>query len=81
MKGDTRPVRATEQLNWDALATYLRLQLPDRAITGLDLSREMEVTQVTGGPGAIGKKLEEVLEGVELVRAIEKDRRQMLGLE
>jgi len=46
-----------------------------------DEVREMEVTQVTGGPGAIGKKLEEVLEGVELVRAIEKDRRQMLGLE
>jgi aminoglycoside phosphotransferase (APT) family kinase protein len=49
VRGDTRPVRPTEQLNWDALASYLRLQLPDHAITGLDLSREMEVTQFPGG--------------------------------
>jgi aminoglycoside phosphotransferase (APT) family kinase protein len=42
-------VRPTEQLDWDALASYLRLQLPDRAIAGLDLSRPMEITQFPGG--------------------------------
>jgi aminoglycoside phosphotransferase (APT) family kinase protein len=47
--GETRAVRAPEQLNWEALASYLRLQLPDRAIAGLDLSREMEVAQFPGG--------------------------------
>lgn len=49
MQGDTRPVRPTEQLNWDALASYLRLVLPDYAIAGLDLSREMEIAQFPGG--------------------------------
>jgi aminoglycoside phosphotransferase (APT) family kinase protein len=47
--GDTRAVRPTEQLNWEALASYLRLQLPDRAIAGLDMAREMEVAQFPGG--------------------------------
>ena len=47
--GDTRAVRPTEQLDWDALASYLRLQLPDHAIAGLDLSRELEVAQFPGG--------------------------------
>jgi aminoglycoside phosphotransferase (APT) family kinase protein len=47
--GDTRPVRPAEQLDWEALASYLRLQLPDHAIAGLDLSRGMEIAQFPGG--------------------------------
>lgn len=49
MQGDTRPVRPTEQLDWTRLASHLRIHLPDRAVAGLDLAREMEVTQFPGG--------------------------------
>jgi aminoglycoside phosphotransferase (APT) family kinase protein len=47
--GDTREVRAGEALDWKALETYLRLHLPVQHIKGLDLSREMEVSQFPGG--------------------------------
>jgi aminoglycoside phosphotransferase (APT) family kinase protein len=47
--GDARAVRPAEQLNCEALASYLRLELPDHAIAGLDLSRDMEVAQFPGG--------------------------------
>jgi aminoglycoside phosphotransferase (APT) family kinase protein len=47
--GDTREVRATEQLDWPGLAAYLRWHLEPGQIKGLDLSREMEVTQFPGG--------------------------------
>jgi aminoglycoside phosphotransferase (APT) family kinase protein len=47
--GDTREVRSGEELDWKALETYLRLHLPIQHIKGLDLSREMEVTQFPGG--------------------------------
>ena len=54
---DTRDVRPTEQLDWAALAAYLREHLatgPDGAesdveIVGLDLSAEMRVSQFPGG--------------------------------
>ena len=49
MLGDTRPVRPTEALNWDALSSYLRLALPVHVIVGLDLSRDLEVSQFPGG--------------------------------
>jgi len=47
--GDTREVRTGEALDWKALETYLRLHLPVQQIKGLDLSREMEVSQFPGG--------------------------------
>jgi aminoglycoside phosphotransferase (APT) family kinase protein len=47
--GDTRDVRPTEQLDWAALTTYLRWHLEPGQIKGLDLTREMEVSQFPGG--------------------------------
>lgn len=49
MLGDTRAVRPGEQLDWNALAAYLRLHLPAHQIKGLDLSRDMEISQFPGG--------------------------------
>lgn len=49
MHGDTREVRPTEQLDWAALAAYLRWTLPVHQIKGLDFSAEMEVSQFPGG--------------------------------
>jgi aminoglycoside phosphotransferase (APT) family kinase protein len=49
MLGDTREVRPGEQLDWKALAAYLRLHLPVHQIKGLDLSRDMEISQFPGG--------------------------------
>ncbi len=49
MLGDTREVRPTEQLDWSALAAYLRWHLPAHNITGLDLERDIEVSQFPGG--------------------------------
>ena len=49
MHGDTREVRPTEQLDWAALAAYLRWHLTPGKIKGLDLSSEMEVSQFPGG--------------------------------
>ena len=48
MQGDTTPVRPAEQLDWSALASHLRIHLPDN-LPGLDLSREMEILQFPGG--------------------------------
>jgi len=45
---DTRPVRASEQLEWTRLAAYLRAELP-RQIDRFDAAAEMEVEQCTGG--------------------------------
>src|SRR5216684_7191946 len=47
--GETRDVRPTEQLDWPALAAYLRWHLVPGQIKGLDLSCEMEVSQFPGG--------------------------------
>jgi aminoglycoside phosphotransferase (APT) family kinase protein len=57
---DTRDIRPTEQLDWMALASYLREHLAgipsneerdegDEGIIGLDLSAEMTVSQFPGG--------------------------------
>ncbi len=47
--GDTQQVRGTETLDWPRVAAYLRAQLKGRDIPGLDLTREMEVSQFPGG--------------------------------
>jgi aminoglycoside phosphotransferase (APT) family kinase protein len=49
VQGETQAVRPTEQLDRDALASYLRIHLPVPSIPGLDLSREMEIAQFPGG--------------------------------
>src|SRR5262245_18497069 len=49
MLGETQKVRATEQLDWAALAKYLRWHLADQSIAGLDLAADMEVSQFPGG--------------------------------
>jgi aminoglycoside phosphotransferase (APT) family kinase protein len=46
---DARPVRATEQLDWDRVGRFLRERLPEHEIPELDLSRDMEVEQFHGG--------------------------------
>jgi aminoglycoside phosphotransferase (APT) family kinase protein len=46
---DTRPVRATEQLDWQRMEQWLRERLPSCRIDGLDLDREMAVEQFPGG--------------------------------
>ncbi|HEY3056749.1 MAG TPA: phosphotransferase family protein [Thermoanaerobaculia bacterium] len=45
---DTRPVRASEQLDWSRLTAYLRAELP-KHIDGFDARAEMEVEQFPGG--------------------------------
>jgi aminoglycoside phosphotransferase (APT) family kinase protein len=47
--GDTRDVRSTEQLDWSALAKYLRWHLAEHQIPGLDLAADMQVSQFPGG--------------------------------
>jgi len=49
MYGDTQDVRPAEQLDWAALARYLRWNLPAHQIKGLDLSGDMQVSQFPGG--------------------------------
>ncbi|MQA31336.1 MAG: phosphotransferase [Luteitalea sp.] len=49
MDGETREVRATEDLDWTALAAYLRLHLPHRQLDGLDVFADMKVSQFPGG--------------------------------
>jgi aminoglycoside phosphotransferase (APT) family kinase protein len=49
MHGDTQEVRPAEQLDWEALARYLRWNLPSHLIKGLDLSGDMQVSQFPGG--------------------------------
>jgi aminoglycoside phosphotransferase (APT) family kinase protein len=46
---DTRPVRATEQLDWPRLETWLRRQLSASGIDGRDLAQPMQVEQFPGG--------------------------------
>jgi aminoglycoside phosphotransferase (APT) family kinase protein len=46
---DTRPVRATEQLDWPTLQRWLRERLPAANIEGLDVTLPMEVEQFPGG--------------------------------
>jgi aminoglycoside phosphotransferase (APT) family kinase protein len=46
---DTSPVRATEQLDWHRLSSYLRERLGASEIAGLDLSCQMDVGQFPGG--------------------------------
>jgi aminoglycoside phosphotransferase (APT) family kinase protein len=48
VQGDTTRVRPAEQLDWNALASHLRIHLPDH-LPGLDLAREMEILQFPGG--------------------------------
>ena len=43
---DTKPVRASEQLDWPRLAAYLREELPKH---GVDVSGELQVEQFPGG--------------------------------
>ena len=43
--GETGDVRPTEQLDWAALAAYLRWHLTPGRIKGLDLAQEMAVSQ------------------------------------
>ena len=49
MPGDTREVRPGEALDWNALAAYLRWHLASHAIAGLDLERDIAVSQFPGG--------------------------------
>lgn len=49
MHADTRPVRATEQLDWARLEEWLRAHLPACAVAGLDLRLPMLVDQFPGG--------------------------------
>lgn len=46
---DTRPVRVTEQLDWQRMEQWLRERLPSCRIDGLDLDRGMAVEQFPGG--------------------------------
>ncbi|HEX8559748.1 MAG TPA: phosphotransferase family protein [Pyrinomonadaceae bacterium] len=46
---DTRPVRESERLDWDALAGYLRERLPDASGVALDAAAPLEVEQFAGG--------------------------------
>ncbi|HEX8500130.1 MAG TPA: phosphotransferase family protein [Pyrinomonadaceae bacterium] len=46
---DTRPVRESEQLGWDALAAYLRGRLPGAAGGGFDAGAPLAVEQFPGG--------------------------------
>lgn len=49
MHGDTREVRQGEELDWSALAAYLRWHLADNDIPGLRLADDMQVSQFPGG--------------------------------
>ncbi len=49
VRGETREVRPTEQLDWAALVAYLRWHLDPNAIKALDLSADMTVSQFPGG--------------------------------
>ena len=46
---DTRPVRASEQLDWAALAAYLHARLPGAAGGRVDAGAPLEVEQFPGG--------------------------------
>ncbi|HEX8852032.1 MAG TPA: phosphotransferase, partial [Pyrinomonadaceae bacterium] len=46
---DTRHVRASEQLDWEALGSYLRERLPAVVGEGFDAASPLTVEQFTGG--------------------------------
>lgn len=46
---DTRPIRSSENLDWQQLANYLRRELGARNIAGFDPAAEMQVAQFPGG--------------------------------
>src|ERR1700749_962787 len=46
---DTRPVRESEQLDWEALAAYLRARLPEVSGVGFDPAETLKVEQFPGG--------------------------------
>ena len=46
---DTRPVRASEQLDWDALARYVRGPLSAASGEGFDAAAPLTVEQFPGG--------------------------------
>ncbi|MEO8036525.1 MAG: phosphotransferase family protein, partial [Acidobacteriota bacterium] len=46
---DTRPVRTSENLDWQRLAEYLRRELATAALPGFDPNAEMQVEQFPGG--------------------------------
>ncbi|MDT5268712.1 MAG: hypothetical protein QOH49_898 [Acidobacteriota bacterium] len=46
---DTRPVRESEQLDWESLAGYLRARLPDIVGEGFNPSEPLAVEQFPGG--------------------------------
>jgi aminoglycoside phosphotransferase (APT) family kinase protein len=49
MSEDARPVRATEQLDWEQVAAYIRAHLDEPSVAGLDLAQPMQVEQFQGG--------------------------------
>src|SRR5215208_6399446 len=46
---DTRPVRESERLDWESLAGYLRVRLPEVAGEGFDAAAPLTVEQFAGG--------------------------------
>ncbi|MCA1617739.1 MAG: phosphotransferase family protein [Acidobacteria bacterium] len=46
---DTRPVRPSEQLDWESLAAYLRALMPGMADVSFDADAPLEVEQFPGG--------------------------------
>lgn len=46
---DTRPVRGSEQLDWESLAEYLRARLPEAVGEEVDLTSPLAVEQFPGG--------------------------------
>lgn len=46
---DTRPVRPSEQLDWESLAAYLRARLPEAVGMSFDPGAPLTVEQFTGG--------------------------------
>src|SRR5215213_7039374 len=46
---DTRPVRESEQLDWESLAAYLRARLPEVVGEALDTDEPLTVEQFPGG--------------------------------
>jgi aminoglycoside phosphotransferase (APT) family kinase protein len=46
---DTRPVRDSEQLDWESLARYLRARLPEVVPAGFDAAAPLTVEQFPGG--------------------------------
>src|SRR3982751_839501 len=46
---DTRPVRESEQLDWESLENYLRARLPEVLGVGFDPAGTIQVEQFSGG--------------------------------